>query len=359
VRIKTKAKQRSLLSLGGAAILLALLANSAPWTNAQTAVTLEKEGARHSIQEMIDVGGVARTYVLYIPRNYEPGESALIIALHGRGSGGPGSKMEQYSELDDKADQAGFAVAYLDGLTDATGTLNWNYFYDPFFTNGPDDVGFVREVIDSLQAKIYPDRRRIYVTGTSAGGFMAQTAGVELSDRVAAIGVVEGGLFVTIPNSPQMVPHAIAPISVLFLKGDQDPYNQYCGAVYPTFGIVEASADQDFDYWTGPSANQCSHISTSNPLCESVGIGDSQANVTPGTPSSLVEKEATSCKEETAVKLYRLIGGLDRWNQTPLNVPGQLPFNPNLDAHTGVKTNDILWKFFEKHPKHDHRFGQQ
>jgi hypothetical protein len=55
--------------------------------------------------------------------------------------------------------------------------------------------------------------------------------------RVAAIGVVEGGLYVDLPNSPQTTPAAKAPISVLMLKGDQDPNNQYCGAVFPTFGI--------------------------------------------------------------------------------------------------------------------------
>ncbi len=205
--------QNSFFFRSGMAILLALLANSAAQTNAQTVAT----------EESVNVNGVTRTYLLYIPWKYEPGESALIIALHGRGGGGPGSVMEQYSDLNEKADRTGFAVAYLNGLPDATGTVNWNYYYDPFFSNAPDDIGFVREVIDSLRATIHLNRRRIYVTGTSAGGFMAQRVGVELSDRVAAIGVVEGGLFVFTPSSPQMVPHASAPVSVLILKGDQDP----------------------------------------------------------------------------------------------------------------------------------------
>jgi poly(3-hydroxybutyrate) depolymerase len=309
-----------------------------------------------SVEQSIEVNGVSRTYRLYVPRSYVPGESALIIAFHGRGGGGPGSAMEQFSNLDEKADREGFAVAYLNGLVDATGTLNWNYFYDPFFTTGPDDVGFTREVIDSLQARIHPDRRRIFVTGTSAGGFMAQRAGVELSDRVAAIGVVEGGLFVFAPNSPQAVPPAVAPISVLMLKGDQDPNNQYCGAVFPTFGITEATADQDFEYWTGSSANRCSRVDVHAPLCKSVGVGDANAIVTPGTPSNIVTKEATDCKRDTEVKVYRLLGGLDQWNQQPMNVPGQIPFNPDLDARSGVTTNDILWKFFESHPKREDHF---
>src|SRR5258707_6876130 len=174
--------------------------------------------------------------------------------------------MESCSHLEDKANREGFAVACTVGFVDSFGTADWNYFYDPFFIDGPDDVGFLRAIIDTLQAQIHPDRRRIYVAGGSAGGFMAQRAGVELSDRVAAIGVVEGGIFVFAPSSPQTVPSAAAPISVLLLKGDQDVANQYLGAVFPTFGGTEARADQDFDYWTGAAANQCAEIEPAAPL---------------------------------------------------------------------------------------------
>ncbi len=258
--------------------------------------------------------------------------------------------MEQYSQLDSKADEEGFAVAYLDGLVDGTGTVNWNYYYDFFFPSGPDDIGFVRSVIDRLNQELRPNPRRIYAVGTSAGGFMAQRVGVELSDRVAAIGVVEGKLYLLSPSSPPSIPNPAAPISVLFLKGDQDPNNQYCGAVFPSFSVTEASSDQDFDYWTGASADRCEHISPQSPLCEGVGLGDAQGHVTPGTPTSLVTKVATGCRNRTEVKLYRLLGGGDDWNQNPLNVPGETPFNPDLDRATGVKTNEILWNFFREHP---------
>jgi len=307
----------------------------------------------HSVSESINVDGVNRTYRLYVPRSFYPGDSALIIALHGRGAGGPGSAMEQYSQLDAKADQEGFAIAYLDGLVDATGTLNWNYYYDFFFTSGPDDIGFVRCVIDLLQQQLQPNSKRIYVVGTSAGGFMAQRVGVELSDRVAAIGVVEGDLYLLSPSSPPSIPNPAAPISVLLLKGDQDPNNQYCGALFPSFGVTEASSDQDFDYWTGSAANRCEHISPEGPLCESVGVGDAQGQVTPGTPSSLATKVGAGCRRRTEVKLYRLLGGGDNWIQSPMNVPGAVPFNPDLDKATGITTNDILWKFFRENPKAD------
>jgi polyhydroxybutyrate depolymerase len=307
----------------------------------------------HSIPQSINVGGVTRTYRLYVPYTFKPEHSGLIIGLHGRGPGGPGSAMEHYSQLDSKADQDGFAVAYLDGMVDAAGMFNWNYYYDFFFNSGPDDVGFIRSVIDLLKRQLRPNPGRVYVVGTSAGGFMAQRVGVELSDRVAAIGVVEGELYLLSPNFPPSIPNPAAPISVLFLKGDQDPNNQYCGAVFPFFSVTEASSDQDFDYWAGPSANRCEHVSSDEPLCESVGVGDVQGHVTPGTPSSLTTKFANGCRKGTEVELYRLLGGGDDWNQNPMNMPGDTPFNPDLNRETGTTTNDILWKFFREHPKSD------
>ncbi len=305
---------------------------------------------RGSSHGSIDVNGVTRTFMLYIPKRYSPGESALVIALHGRG--GSGKAFEQSIQLDQKADEEGFAVAYPDGLVDSVGTANWNYFGDPYFGNSPpDDVGFVRALIDYLKVKIHPNRRRIYAAGTSAGGFMVQRLGVELSDRIAAIGVVEGELYVAL-NGPQPVPPAAAPVSVLFLKGDQDPFNQYCGILFPAFNATESSSDQDFEYWTGPLANQCEDVKPAAPLCESMAIADAQGHiVTPGTLSAIVTKTASECKRHTAVRFYRLLGGGDVWNLNPLNIPGSVPFNPDLNARTGVTTNAILWKFFAEHPK--------
>jgi poly(3-hydroxybutyrate) depolymerase len=161
---------------------------------------------------------------------------------------------------------------------------------------------------------------------------MSQRLGVQLSDLVAAIGVVEGGLFYAATNRPP-VPPAVAPTSVLILHGDQDRTVLYCGTT------TQASQDQTFNYWAGPS-DGCSRFDTGEPLC------DSQGNIT-----AVVEKTASSCSANTEVKFYRLIGGTHTWYTVPMNVPGQPPFNPDFDATTGITTRDILWNFFATHPK--------
>jgi polyhydroxybutyrate depolymerase len=140
--------------------------------------------------QSLTVNGVTRTYLLHVPSNFQKGSSPLVIVLHG--SGGNGLGMEIGTGFSKLADQSGFAVAYPDGLLGSSdGQTDWAYFFNDF----TDDVGFFRQLINALQASLRPDPKRIYVTGLSSGALMSHRLGVQLSDLVAAIGVVEGALF--------------------------------------------------------------------------------------------------------------------------------------------------------------------
>jgi polyhydroxybutyrate depolymerase len=284
----------------------------------------------------LTVNRVTRTYLLHVPASFQPNSSALVIAMGGGGNNG--KDMETFTELDTKSDQAGFAVAYPDELINPSeGSTNWSFH----FSNFTDDIGFLRQLITTLQATVHPDPKKIYVTGGSSGAAMSHRVGVELSDLVAAIGVVEGSLDAVSPGDTQAhaVPPAVAPVSVLIFHGDQDAQVPYCGGVQPG-GAEVASQDQSFGYWTGASANNCSTVDATALLCDGSG------NIT-----LVVEKDATGCKGNVEVKFYRLIGGMHQWYLTPMNVSGQVPYNPNFDAMTGTTTNNILWNFFAAHPK--------
>jgi poly(3-hydroxybutyrate) depolymerase len=56
----------------------------------------------------------ALTYALHVPAGFRPNVGALVIALHG--AGGTGPSFERSTGFSAKADQAGFAVIYPDGL---------------------------------------------------------------------------------------------------------------------------------------------------------------------------------------------------------------------------------------------------
>lgn len=278
------------------------------------------------------LGGLTRAYLLHVPANFRRDSSALVIALHG--SQGSGLRLSTISGLSAKADQVGFAVAYPYALVSpGAGFTEWNEFFNHSFgNNAPDDVGFIRRLILTLQSEIGPDPKRIYVTGLSNGGMMAHRLGVQLSDLVAAIGVVEGTL--VSPGDPANVPAALAPVSVLMLHGDQDATVPCCSAP------PVASQEQTFNYWAGPTANACTTFDTTQPLC------DVQSNLT-----AVLKKDATGCRGNAEVRFFRLEGGMHLWYTAPMNSPGQVPYNPTLDSTTGVTTDDILWSFFVAHPK--------
>jgi polyhydroxybutyrate depolymerase len=238
------------------------------------------------------------------------------------------------SQLSAKADVEGFAIAYPYALlSPGAGITEWNEFFNNSFgANAPDDAGFIRQLIVTLQGSVKPDPKRIYVTGLSNGGFMTHRVGIQVSDLVAAIAVAEGT--VVSPGQIQNVPAPLGPVSVLIFHGDMDPTVLYCGQP------VVASQEQTFNYWTGASANNCATLDTTAPLC------DAQGNIT-----AVFEKDATACTGNTEVKFYKLIGGVHAWYTVPMNVSGQAPFNPDFNSTTGITTDDILWKFFVAHPK--------
>jgi polyhydroxybutyrate depolymerase len=269
---------------------------------------------------------VSRTFALHVPSNFQKHASALVIVLHG--SDGDGVKTEGNTGFSILADQVGFAVSYPDGAMDPAGQTDWAYFFNDF----TDDVGFLRQLIQLIQDNVGPDPKKIYVTGFSAGALMAHRMGVQASDLVAAIGPVEGTL--SSSATPQTVPSALGPVSVIVLHGDQDPVVHYCGS------STDASQEESFNYWAGTSANSCSTVDTSSPLC------DAQGQIT-----AVVEKDATSCKATSEVKFYKLIGGVHEWYSTPMNVSGVVPFNPDFDSNTGIVTTNIIWNFFAAHPK--------
>ena len=287
---------------------------------------------------IISVNGVIRSYVLHVPPGYQANSSALVIALHG--SQQSGAQMQTISELSNKADQVGFAVVYPDALKSNEGQTLWSVFYNDFAFNGtpPDDIAFLRQLINTLQANIHPDPKKIYVCGFSIGGYMAHRAGAQLSDLVAAIGVVEGTLYAIATTDSRSVPASVAPVSVLIFHGDQDSGIPYCGS--STASVNQSSQEQTFNYWTSAVADNCSTLDTTALLC------DSQGKIT-----SVMEKDATNCRSNAEVKFYKLLGGVHAWYNTRMDVPGQVPYNPKFSNTTGTSTDDVLWNFFAGHPK--------
>jgi len=158
--------------------------------------------------------GGDRTALVRVPPRAARRPAALVIALHGRGATGP--FMERYSGLGRVADRRGFVVAF----PSATAPLRaWNLDSD----DAPDDVGFVAALIERVAAVACVDPGRVFAVGVSNGGGLAARVGCELSDRVAGIVVVAGGL----GHLPGCRPSR--PVSVLEVHGSADPVVPYRG----------------------------------------------------------------------------------------------------------------------------------
>jgi polyhydroxybutyrate depolymerase len=279
----------------------------------------------------------ASGYTLYVPANFKAHESALVIALHPKHANG--LYMQNLTQLNAKADQVGFAVAYPSAAGSAFEQVSWKWFF-----TDEQHIQSLRTMINSLQNTLKPDPKKIYAMGYSDGAIMTHRVGVQLSDLVAAIGVVGGSLYENDSSSPSVpdIPATVAPISVLILHGDLDAENNvgYCGRqnIFPTQDVV-------INYWVGSSGNNCATFDTTAPLCNG------------STPTDTVAKNATNCTGGTEVQFYRLIGGRHEWHNVsghwsmPMNNPRVAPNNPNFNDNTGITTNDILWNFFAAHPK--------
>mgnify|MGYP005817307581 CR=1 FL=1 len=166
-------------------------------------------------QGALTVGGMQRSYVVHAPPG---GANGLVVSLHGAGlTGRDQAASTNYNAV---ADQHGFVVAYPDG-TD----LSWADGRGASVPDrqGVDDVGFLSALITQLTQQHGISPGRVFVTGMSAGGFMATRLACERADLVAAVAPVAGTLGSGVACTPSR------PVSVLAVHGNADPVVPFNG----------------------------------------------------------------------------------------------------------------------------------
>ena len=165
----------------------------------------------------LTLGGLDRTYQVHVPTGLDH-PTGLVINLHGAGmTGGDQAAATNYDAI---ADQHGFVVAYPDGID-----LSWADGRGASIPDrqGVDDVGFLGALIDRLSRDYGVAPGRVFVTGTSAGAFMANRLACERADIVSAVAPVAGTLGIAFPCAPSR------PVSVLQVHGTADPVVPFGG----------------------------------------------------------------------------------------------------------------------------------
>ena len=214
--------------------------------------------------------GITRYYLVYVPLNLPP-NPALVMMLHGTSfsTTPPTTKNWGWWTL---ADTYHFIeVQPAATLNTASGAWNWNaYFLDAAFQKspGPDDSGFLRQLITNLTARYALNPKQIYVAGFSSGAEMAQRVGVDISDLVAAI-IPASGQISAVPALPIVLPGPpAAPVSVQEWHGTLDTVLPPCNngtTQYSGHTFYLSTVGQSFNYWT--RQNACTVFTTSKPLC--------------------------------------------------------------------------------------------
>ena len=275
----------------------------------------------------LEVDGRSRTYLIHVPRNYDPSRpSPVVLAFHG---GGTNAKtMVRFSSLSETANREGFLVAYPNGSGRNPNYLTWNVgnCCGHAMRENVDDTGFVRALLDDLGRAADIDAARVFATGVSNGGMMAYRLASELSDRIAAIASVAG------PVGTDKC-FATRAVSILHFHGTSDEFVPFNGGRGPKsfsqadFRSVEAS----LRVWIAANGCPPSPIETRPPNRNHDGTSVTETTWSPGRNAS-------------EVVLYTIHGGGHTW-------PGRVPPISYLGlSTTELCANDVMWAFFSKHP---------
>jgi polyhydroxybutyrate depolymerase len=143
----------------------------------------------------LEHGGWERDYIMTVPDSATRQSLAhpLLIAMHGFGGSGAGmrSMIGSYNGFED-----GYVVLYPDGAGSTNGTRGWNSGHPQCcgtaLHKNVDDVAFLRALVEAVAQETCIDLNRVYATGFSNGGDMAQRLACDASDVMAAVTSVAG-----------------------------------------------------------------------------------------------------------------------------------------------------------------------
>ena len=238
-----------------------------------------------------------REYLLYIPKQYDS-KSPLSLILLFHGNDMVAKQIMEMTDFSKVADEKHFIIAapnYQKGAQKGWSGLNY------------DIVKFTKDFIREIGLIVPIDKKRIYATGYSRGGFICSRLACELSTDIAAIGIV-GGLHFPMKSPPRAV-------SVIAFHGTADQYDKSAESVLP--------------HWV--ENNECK----GTPLTQKISDDVNQISY-------------SSCKDNSEVIFFRVNEGGHTWPGGPradsLEEKGMGKTNKDINA------TNLIWKFFEAHP---------
>jgi polyhydroxybutyrate depolymerase len=164
-----------------------------------------------------------RTAVVHEPYILD-GPAPILLLLHGFRS--KGVKVENYFNIKSDALSEVYLLLHPNGSFNRSGERFWNATDAccDFDGSGVDDSGYLRALIEEVQALYSVDPQRIYVMGHSNGGFMAHRLACDHPDLFAAVVSIAGATYLDVSDCA-----AEEPINVLQVHGTDDKSVFYWG----------------------------------------------------------------------------------------------------------------------------------
>lgn len=272
--------------------------------------------------EAIDVDGLTRQYLLHIPPAYRGADPVpLVLNLHGLAQSA--QQQASYTGLFRTADREGFITVAPQAMAAAGSPARWNLRLaaTPMPAAAPDDVAFIRVLLDRLEAQLCIDPERVYATGFSYGGMFAVRLACDLGSRIAAIAPVAGVYYPPwSPARPTDPPCAGPPVPIVAIHDAADPIVPYQGGAAPQLGegiTVRHVEREVLPAWA--AHNGCAPQSVGAPVSEHVRL-----------------VRYLGCEAETL--LYIIEGGTHAW-------PGA-DDAPPADLGRELSANQVIWSFF-------------
>jgi len=288
------------------------------------------------LKRTLNFASAERTYLVHRPNGYEAEKRyPVVLVFHGGGSNA--KDWVSFCGMNEKADEAGFIAVYPNGTGKKIETheiLGWNGGPRRPGGDNPeqlkvDDVGFTRALLDDLAKVLKVDEHRVFACGMSMGGIMVYRLASELSDHIAAIASIAGPIGTESCDPKRAVP-------ILHIHGTEDPAVPFGGGKGPidTSGADYLSVDYSIRAWV--KANGCE----TTPKIEN--LPDREEDGT-----TAIRKTYGGGRDGSEVVLIEVTGGGHTW-------PGR-EFGPELKvlgkSSKDFSANDLIWEFFQKHPK--------
>ncbi len=256
-------------------------------------------------------GGVDRSYVLHIPARYT-GEEAVSLVLVLHAFGGDAQGIADLTAFGAAADADGFIAVF----PEAAGTpQSWNA---EAFPTAADDVGFIRDLLVSLEESLCVDPARIHATGYSNGGAMALRAACDLPGVLAAVAPVAAPF-----------PLCQAKVPIIAFHGSLDTTVPYEGGVALDDGVNHAPVHRSVSEWA--SALGCDTLPV---------ISRAAAEVELAT-------YARCPLGDNEVLLYTVLNGGHTWPGAAIDYPLE---DAGVTTHAISATDEIV-EFFASHRK--------